>query len=220
MRSESRRRMGVDAGGGWGSIKRCQQRLWAFSHSQHGQVLAVTVTELPRKLGNTMATCEPAPGQGSGGKPGRAAGLAGWGVRGSVDVTAEAPRGGKLFPPVTSPGLCANLGTQCYHCEPVLPQGPPGDFLQALQLLALVALARNILRPRSVGWLPVVPELAVLMDDMAPTKGEVWLWGVKVKGFLRTWSRDLSSTPPLSGNQGSLLALSLSGVYCSAKQPS
>lgn len=65
-----------------------------------------------------MATCEPAPGQGSRGKPGRAAGLAGWGMRGSVDVTAEAVRGGKLFPRVTSPGLCANLGTQCYHCEP------------------------------------------------------------------------------------------------------
>lgn len=45
IKSESRR-MGVDAGGGWDSIKRCQQRLWAFAHSQ---VLALTVTELPRK---------------------------------------------------------------------------------------------------------------------------------------------------------------------------
>lgn len=39
-----------------------------------------------------------------------------------MDVTAEAVQGGKLFPLVTSPGLCANLGTQCYRCRPARGQ--------------------------------------------------------------------------------------------------
>lgn len=62
-----------------------------------------------------MATCEPALAHRAA--EGRQAGQqAGWvGRGGSVDVTAEALRGGKPFPLVTSPGVCANLGTQCYH---------------------------------------------------------------------------------------------------------
>lgn len=53
----------------------------------------------------------------------------------------------------------------------VLTQWAPGDFLQALQPLALVALARNL--PRSVVLFPAVPELAVLVDGLCHRGGDL-----------------------------------------------
>lgn len=160
MRSESRRRMGVYEGGGWDSIKRCQQRLWALAHSQHGQVLAVRVTKLPRKHnGHLWAS----PSAGQPGKPGRAAGPAGWGVWGAVDVAAEAVRGGKRFPPVTSPGLCASPGTQCYQPAvraAVLAHGPREAFSRPRSFRPWWLLPET---NHSVVLFPVVPERAVLV---------------------------------------------------------
>lgn len=53
-------------------------------------------------------------------------------------MTAEATQGWEAFLLVISPGLHANLSTQCYHCEPAHGQdgcvsevGAPRDLLQS-----------------------------------------------------------------------------------------
>lgn len=126
MRSESRRRMGAGAGGGWDSLRRCQQRPWAFAHCQHGQVLAVTAAELPGKH-NGHLWASPSPGQcvpvGS-----RACWV------GCVRIC-----GCEAFPLVTSPGLCANPSTQCYHCEPAHGQHGCAHTLGPRRLSAVPA---------------------------------------------------------------------------------
>lgn len=69
----------------------------------------------------------------------------------------------------------------------MLTQGAPGDFLQALQLLALMALAHNMPRPPSVVLFP-----AVLTDDFCHQDGDLL---VRSKG--ERFCQDLKQGPQL-----------------------
>lgn len=99
----------------------------------------------------------------------------------------------------------------------VLAQGAPGDFLQSLQLLALMALARNTSRPHSVVSFPVVPELRLPVGDLCHQGGDL-VARSKSERFCQDLKQGLLLYPTPLWQSGLLLAISLSRVYCCAKQ--
>lgn len=130
-----------------------------------------------------MATCGPALPQRNGRKPGWAASplrhkRASWVEQGegckrvrSWGCDRRGCAGWEAFPLVISPGLRANLSTQCYHRKPAHgwdgcahTVGPQEIFSSPYSFWAFVVLSRNMLWLCSLGLFPVAPGLPLLMD--------------------------------------------------------
>jgi len=165
-----------------------------------------------------MAAREPALPRHSGRKPGRAAcsfgagGLAGWSVvragerARSCGCDRQGCVGWEAFPLVISPGLRANLSTQCYHCKPAhgwdgcaRTAGPQETFSSPYSSWLWWLSPETCHNP--IAWVCLQWYWDCFCSWMTcATEVDIQLWGGKVKGFGRNWSGDLCSTPPLSGN--------------------